>query len=78
MPRGIKKEINYKEEIERINLRILHHENSIKELEEKKESLIQRKTEKDVNVLTNYLTQNNLSAEELIQNLNLNLNLAVG
>ena len=78
MPRGIKKEINYKEEIERINLRILHHENSIKELEEKKESLIQRKTEKDVNVLTNYLTQNNLSAEELIQNLNLNLNLAAG
>lgn len=78
MPRGVKKEINYKEEIERINLRIVHHENSIKELEEKRESLIQRKTERDVNVLTNYLTQNNLSAEELIQNLNLNLNLAVG
>ena len=72
MPRGIRKEVNYKEEIERVNLRIVHHENSIKELEEKKENLIQRKTQRDVNVLTNYLTQNNLSAEDLINNLNLN------
>ena len=71
MPRGIKKEINYKEEIERVNLRIVHHENSIKELEEKKENLIQRKNQRDVNILTNYLTQHNLSAEDLIANLKL-------
>ena len=71
MPRGVKKEINYKEEIERVNLRIVHHENSIKELEEKKENLIQRKNQRDVNILTNYLTQHNLSAEDLIANLNL-------
>lgn len=75
MPRGIKKEINYQEEIEKVNLRIVHHENSIKELEEKRNELIQRKTQRDVNVLTNYLTQNNLSAEDLIANLNLNVNL---
>lgn len=71
MPRGVKKEINYKEEIERVNLRIVHHENSIKELEEKKENLIQRKNQRDVNILTNYLTQHNLSAEDLIANLKL-------
>lgn len=71
MPRGVKKEINYKEEIERVNLRIVHHENSIKELEEKRENLIQRKNQRDVNILTNYLTQHNLSAEDLIANLNL-------
>ena len=71
MPRGVKKEINYKEEIERVNLRIVHHENSIKELEEKRENLIQRKTQNDVNILTNYLNQNNLSAEDLIAQLRL-------
>lgn len=71
MPRGVKKEINYKEEIERVNLRIVHHENSIKELEEKRENLIQRKNQRDVNILTNYLTQHNLSAEDLIANLKL-------
>ena len=71
MPRGVKKEINYKEEIKRVNLRIVHHENSIKELEEKRENLIQRKNQRDVNILTNYLTQHNLSAEDLIANLNL-------
>ena len=71
MPRGVKKEINYKEEIERVNLRIVHHENSIKELEEKRENLIQRKNQRDVSILTNYLTQHNLSAEDLIANLNL-------
>lgn len=72
MPRGIKKEVNYQEEIERVNLRIIHHEKSIKELEEKRENLIQRKTEKDVNILTNYLTQNNLTAEDLISQIHLN------
>ena len=71
MPRGIKKEINYQEEIEKVNLRIVHHEKSIKELEEKRENLIQRKNQRDVNILTNYLTQHNLSAEDLIANLNL-------
>lgn len=71
MPRGIKKEVNYKEEIEKVNMRIIHHENSIKELEEKREHLIQMKNQKDVHIITNYLAQNNLSAEELISNLNL-------
>ena len=71
MPRGIKKEINYQEEIEKVNLRIVHHEKSIKELEEKRENLIQRKTQNDVNILTNYLNQNNLSAEDLISQLQL-------
>ena len=39
MPRGIKKQINYPEEIERIEARIIHHTNSIKELKERKQSL---------------------------------------
>lgn len=71
MPRGIKKEINYAEEIEKVNLRIIHHQNSIKELEEKKQNLINQKTEKDMNLLFSYLSEHNISAEDLLKQLNL-------
>jgi hypothetical protein len=72
MPRGIKKEVNYTEEIQKVEMRIVHHQNSIKELEEKKETLINQKNEKDMNLLTAYLQQHNLSAGDLLQQLQLN------
>lgn len=76
MPRGIRKEINYTEEIQKVEMRIVHHQNSIKELEEKKENLINRKNEKDMNLLTAYLQQNNMSAGDLLQQLQLKLQTA--
>jgi len=76
MPRGIRKEVNYTEEIQKVEMRIVHHQNSIKELEEKKERLISQKNEKDMNLLTNYLQQNNLSAGDLLQQLQLQLQTA--
>jgi hypothetical protein len=71
MPRGVKKEINYAEEIQKIEMRITHHQNSIKELEEKRQILIQQKNEKDMNLLFTFLSENNISAEDLLQQLNL-------
>lgn len=71
MPRGVKKEINYAEEIEKVSLRIIHHQNSIKELEEKKQTLINQKNEKDMNLLFSYLSEHNISAEDLLKQLNL-------
>lgn len=76
MPRGIRKEIDYAEEIQKVEMRIVHHQNSIKELEEKKEDLINRKNEKDMNLLTAYLQQNNMSAGDLLKQLQLNLQTA--
>lgn len=76
MPRGIRKEIDYAEEIQKVEMRIVHHQNSIKELEEKKENLINRKNEKDMNLLTAYLQQNNMSAGDLLKQLQLNLQTA--
>ena len=35
MPRGVKKEINYVEEIQKVEMRITHYQTTIKELEEK-------------------------------------------
>ena len=43
MPRGIKKQINYNEEFERIEARITHHTNSIKELKDRREELEKQK-----------------------------------
>ena len=71
MPRGVKKEINYAEEIQKVEMRITHHQNSIKELEEKRQILIQQKNEKDMNLLFTFLSENNISAEDLLQQLNL-------
>lgn len=72
MARGRKPNpVNYQEEIERIDLRIVHHQNSIKELEEKREYFIEQKKQKDINVLMMYLNENNISAESLIEQLNI-------
>lgn len=71
MPRGVKKTINYSEEIQKVEMRIVHHQNSIKELEEKRQMLIQQKNEKDMNLLFTFLSENNISAEDLLKQLNL-------
>lgn len=71
MPRGIKKEINYAEEIQKVEMRITHYQTTIKELEEKKQNLITQKNEKDMNLLLSFLSENNISAEDLLKQLSL-------
>ena len=72
MARGRKPNpVNYQEEIERVDLRIIQQQNSIKELEEKREHLIEQKKQRDVNVIMMYLNENNLSAEDLIEQLDI-------
>lgn len=66
MPRGIKKQINYSEELSKIDARIIHHQNSIKELKEKREELLQQKDKEEIVSLKNYLTQNHLTTQDLI------------
>mgnify|MGYP006966740625 CR=1 FL=1 len=66
MPRGIKKQINYSEELSKIEARIIHHQNSIKELKEKREELLQQKDKEEIVSLKNYLTQNHLTTQDLI------------
>ena len=70
MPRGRKPNpVNYTEEIEKVNMRITHHQNSIKELEEKRGVLQEKKHEQDIVQLSNYLTTHNMSVEQLLQQL---------
>ena len=66
MPRGIKKQINYSEELSKIDARIIHHQNNIKELKEKREELLQQKDKEEIVSLKNYLIQNHLTTPDLI------------
>lgn len=74
MPRGIKKQINYTEEFERIEARIAHHTNSIKELKERKEELENKKRMEELTILDNLLTTHNLVPTEVIAMCNSQLN----
>lgn len=66
MPRGIKKQINYNEEFERIEARITHHTNSIKELKERREELEKQKRIEELTTLDNFLSTHNLLPTDVI------------
>lgn len=67
-----KKPIDYDEELQRINMRITHHQNSIVELEERKETLMEQRTANEMAILSHYLQENQLSATDIINQLNIN------
>lgn len=66
MPRGIKKPINYSEEINHINSQIERHQTIIEQLIEKREYMIQQKQQEDIQLLMSFLQQNEMSVEDLI------------
>ena len=63
------KPINFAEEIERVDLRIVHHQNSIKELTEKREQLCNQKRSEDMDNLIHFLDAHHLSPEDLLSKL---------
>lgn len=66
MPRGIKKETNYEEEIQKTEARIIHHTNSIKELKERKQELEQQQKMKNFKIIENFMSVYNLTPTDLI------------
>lgn len=69
MARGRKKEINYGQEIEMMERKISYHQNALDLLEKKKQELIIKKTEEEIRMLQEFLTKNNLSANDLLKQL---------
>ena len=61
-----KKPINFQEELERIDMRLVHHQNSIIELEKKREPICSQKRQSDMNQLLNFMQEHNLSASDVI------------
>ena len=66
MPKGIKKPINYTEEFERIEARITHHTNSIKELKDRRMDLENKKRMEELKNLDTFLTNHKLMPEDVI------------
>ena len=69
MARGRKKEINYGQEIEMMERKISYNQNALDLLEKKKQELIIKKTEEEIRMLQEFLTKNNLSANDLLKQL---------
>ncbi len=64
MPRP-KKPINYEEEFQRIEARKLHHQNSIKELEEEYRALKQQQEQEEISQLYSVYKNSGMSIEQL-------------
>jgi hypothetical protein len=67
MPRGIKKTINYEEEFAVIDNKISFHTNHIKQLKEKKETLIQEQQKKYLNSILDIMQDLDLEAVDVIE-----------
>lgn len=64
MPRGIKKQINYTEEIEKIDNRIAQYTHCISELKDRKDELKQQQHLEEVTNFEAFLTCHNLTLQE--------------
>lgn len=70
MARGIKKQINYDDEIAKIDAQITKHTNTISELKERKSELLSQKQHAELLELNNYLKSKNVNVSDLLKQLN--------
>jgi hypothetical protein len=61
-----KKPVNYEEEIQKLDMQITKWKNTIKELEEEKERLLNEKREKEVGVLYEAVRSSGKSVDDII------------
>ena len=71
MARGRKKEINYAQEIEMMEKKIAYHQNALNLLGNKVEELKSKKNEEEIKMIQEFLIQNNLSANDVLQKLSI-------
>lgn len=66
MPRGVRKPIDYEEELQKIDMQITRWQNTIKELQEKKRELLEQKQQQEMKQIYVYMQENNLSSADLL------------
>ncbi|MCI9577033.1 MAG: hypothetical protein HFJ84_10425 [Clostridiales bacterium] len=69
MPRGIRKTINYEEEIMKTQAKITMHTNSISELREHLKQLTSQKEQEDLRALQTAIRNSGRTIEEVISSL---------
>lgn len=66
MPRGVRKTIDYDEELQKIDMQITRWQNTIKELQEKKRELLEQKQQQEMKQIYVYMQENNLTSADLL------------
>ena len=66
MPRGMKKQINYEEELKKIDMQITRWKNTILELQERKKVLIQEREAAELSALYQAVKASGKTVDELI------------
>ena len=61
-----RKPVNYDEEIRKLEMQIIKHQNTIKELEEQKEKLVQEKKNVEVSALYDAVVASGKKVEEIV------------
>ena len=69
MPRGVKRQIDFDEEINKIDMKITRWTNTIKELQEEKRKLEDKKKKKELSALYNIIQSSGLSVAEVVERL---------
>lgn len=67
MPRGIKKSVNYEEELTKIDAQITRWTKTIKELQDKKAMLLKDKEQKELMELKEVVESSGMTVHDLIQ-----------
>ncbi len=67
MPRGIKKSVNYEEELMKIDAQITRWTKTIKELQDKKTALLKDKEQKELLELKEVVESSGMTVHDLIQ-----------
>lgn len=67
MPRGVKKSVNYDEELMKIDAQITRWTNTIKELQDKKAVLLNEKEQKELSELKEVVESSGMSIHDLVQ-----------
>lgn len=67
MPRGVKKSVNYDEELIKIDAQITRWTNTIKELQDKKADLQSQKEQKELSELKEVVESSGMTVHDLIQ-----------
>ena len=67
MPRGVKKSVNYDEELMKIDAQISRWTNTIKELQDKKADLQSQKEQKELSELKEVVESSGMTVHDLIQ-----------
>lgn len=67
MPRGVRRQIDYNEELQLLDAQILKHKNALQSLQEKRSDLVKEKERRELQELSEIVQSTGMSVHELIQ-----------